>query len=562
MGINDPLSIATVQPMSIAKIDKKKHKKHKSSKKHKHSHDPPAADQNVIADLDQQKEGQSAKKAKKEKKHKSAKKHKHGHGAPEADKNLIAEPALTNEGDPAKTAKKKTRKSNKYELHKESSHKRSSSVVASEEADQSSVPATLAEKDQTRTSPLASSAPAQSTTPQKRKHNSDEDSEDSEDEENNKVTTDGETKKTGEKTYETYLYADRLTPFWHTEYVGDVDPRIKYAKNVVLSLPKVHQNYFISDSESETDSEDDYSKEPEVEWHRSTTQQYKVRKMVQEGKWKVQQGVWFEDERIRLEKRLKKIGRRHGLSLEDLRQYVFGEKRSKHMKFWQQVAKPFPDRDLRGIIKKVKETYFEGNYGGRFTKEEDEKLMLAVAKYGNKFKAMEKELGRSHDILRLRYQALREKELIKGKNPKKGTWSPEEEKNLVEVIEEYRKKFGEKISWEYVVNKLDVYRTPEQARRKWHSNRPSSVKSSEELRKIPLTLEDQLALFERMKAQGWKREADVRWTAMATENFSKERVKTCYIKARITIPGFEKMNLPDILDRLIKTRRAMVESLK
>lgn len=128
------------------------------------------------------------------------------------------------------------------------------------------------------------------------------------DEEENEVEDRNNDKQKKKKKYRTTNH--RLIPMMHAVYDSDVDAKVQYdRRRVRQSNHKVNPDFFISDSESDTDSDASYSHEPDLPWHRSIDRHAKIREKVAKEGWNVKTGKWSADERLKLEKRIKKICR-------------------------------------------------------------------------------------------------------------------------------------------------------------------------------------------------------------------------------------------------------------
>ncbi|KAI9497968.1 Myb-like DNA-binding domain-containing protein [Zychaea mexicana] len=361
------------------------------------------------------------------------------------------------------------------------------------------------------------------------------------------------------------LTHNRILPTLHYVYDDGVDMKTQIKdRRMVIATVKVNRDYYISDSDEESDSDDDGS--PEYPWHEKMTDRKQLKAKVDSGEWKVKMGRFTIEELIKLEKRIKKIGRRENLTLEQLRETILAENFKANSKFWHRIVKVFPDRSLTQIYNHTKECYHVDAYKVQWTKEEDEKLLELVKQYDNHFSKIAKEMDRTRKACHDRYRTL------KNKSTRRRGWTKDEMEKLDKAVKEYTQKHGKDISWEYIAKTyFDGERNQLQIRKKWDSMQHTSHEAHEpsaadvvivRTRK-DVTVQAQLMLFEQMQNMGWRSENAIDYNKVNTDKFkiNKETARKTYYKMRDSISGCEKMKFPEIIDRLVTTRRAMVESL-
>ncbi|KAI9263418.1 hypothetical protein BDA99DRAFT_605045 [Phascolomyces articulosus] len=358
------------------------------------------------------------------------------------------------------------------------------------------------------------------------------------------------------------LTQNRILPHLHFVYEDTVDKKsqIKNRRMIHADI-KVNRDYYISDSDEESDSDDDYSGAPLCEWHRKVyINPEKIKSKVKNGEWNIKTGKFSVEELIKLEKRIKKIGRRENLTLEQLRETVLAENHKPHMKFWYQVVKAFPDRSLSQIYHHTKTGYHEDAYKGRWTAEQDEELLDLAKKFDSKFIKVAEKLNRTRQACSDRYRQLT------NKPTQRKNWTKDELGILEKAVKEYTEKHGKSISWEYIANNYFAdKRNPLQIRKKWESIGTTFDSADTVVRNMKdVTIQVQLKLFEQMQKMGWKAEDDIDYNKVNSDDFkiNKETARRTYYKMRDSLHDCDKMKYPEIIDRLVTTRRAMVESLK
>ncbi|KAG0191846.1 RNA polymerase I enhancer binding protein [Apophysomyces sp. BC1034] len=325
-----------------------------------------------------------------------------------------------------------------------------------------------------------------------------------------------------------HIQVHRLNRFLHREYSTDVDAKKRFKRRLVDHNKKIDPDFFISDSESDSDSDASYNGEPELEWHRKIENHAIIRKKTEENGWPIQTGPWNQNDLLRLEKRIKKLARRQDMSLEMFREKILEDKPGKHLEFWWKVARAFPDRALYPIVRHAVKAYNSYNYIGRWTKEDDKKLMNLVELHGTNFQEVAEHIDRHPAACQARHAVLKRKNDLAGQR-----WTNEEVDKLIATVEEYKAQYGPDISYEYIAQKGSAISTV-------YKKDPTLA-----LAKKSIDLKTQLQLLERIKKGGWEDECQIRFSALQDDEFylSGPRCRSQYYVLRNTLPGFEKMKL-------------------
>ncbi|CAO3631916.1 unnamed protein product [Cunninghamella echinulata] len=351
------------------------------------------------------------------------------------------------------------------------------------------------------------------------------------------------------------IYSNNRLQSTNTFRNKDRDEKIEYKTRFIDEADKynIQHDFFVSDSESDTDSNDSYSGEAPP-WHRTIDSYYYTRRKVEENGWDLNlKKSLTKEELIRLEKRVKKICRREGLSKNDFHDLVFDSARN-HKLFWRKVAKVFPDRPLTILIDRSRLAYNKYRYKNlSFTKKEDEQLIEYVKLYGKDFKKIQDLMQRGIPELQERYNILLKgtNNSNKEKNRDKKEWTENEKEKLYELVKESRQS-GWK-SWDSIASILGENHSGHSCQLQWERrNNPKQ-----------LGLHDKLKIILTLKKFGYKSETDIRMTKIADElGIPRSRIKDFYLKTRSTIDGYEKKTLPEILLLLEKRIRTMLKSME
>ncbi|CAO3686173.1 unnamed protein product [Rhizopus stolonifer] len=198
-------------------------------------------------------------------------------------------------------------------------------------------------------------------------------------------------------------------------------------------VPTVNTNFFISDSESETDSGDDYDSDSFPVWHKSFG--YKKESDVD---WPKKRKFGYSDN-LKLEKRVKKICRRENISFSRIQEIFCDEKPSKHRKLFQKIARPFPNVTIRAIAGHCKEAYHPNKNNTVWTEEDVKKLNELVKFYGRNIKNISKDMNRTaSDIKSFMSKHLK----VDKKKVVLGRWKKEEDEMLAKGASELISKNG------------------------------------------------------------------------------------------------------------------------
>ncbi|KAI8082993.1 uncharacterized protein BX664DRAFT_339571 [Halteromyces radiatus] len=312
----------------------------------------------------------------------------------------------------------------------------------------------------------------------------------------------------------------------------------------------IHHDFFISDSESDTDSNDSYSEEL-LPWHAICLDTSRLRKKVGETNWKVNSNPITRAEEIRLEKRIKKICRRQNYGLEDF-QGILAAGYGSHRRLWQMILKPFPDRAAKMVIEWCNRKYNKYGYSGQpWTDEMTKQLKEYLKIYGRRYGVIEEKMKRPRDEIKQRALALKDKN--KKHEAIGSPWSEEEKEKLIQVITETRQKGW--TSFKDIAKRYFPTRTAAQCNTQWQKRNAN---------KTGLSIDDKLAVIQQMKKTKLKAERDLKFEEIANELGVgiSSTLRSFYIKIRSTIPKYETMNLPDTLNILEKRLIQMKHSLE
>ncbi|KAK9807939.1 hypothetical protein WJX73_004975 [Symbiochloris irregularis] len=149
----------------------------------------------------------------------------------------------------------------------------------------------------------------------------------------------------------------------------------------------------------------------------------------------VKHGRFSEDEKETLRQAAQDFASQHGLSGDDL-SWLFStrglEHGSKARGAWQAIAAALPHRKYKAVYSAGTRMLHEGNYQGKWTLEDEARLLELVQEKGRRWKDIGAALNRLPEGCRDKH-----KEISLGQAKKKGAWSAEETSALRAAVHGY-----------------------------------------------------------------------------------------------------------------------------
>ncbi|KAI9028118.1 hypothetical protein CLU79DRAFT_737837 [Phycomyces nitens] len=271
----------------------------------------------------------------------------------------------------------------------------------------------------------------------------------------------------------------------------------------------------------------------------------KADRMTETGKWDVKWGTWAKDEVLMMEKRVKKLCRRNGMSMDKLRHFLETSEPEDNIEFWWKIAKKFPDRTLFHIVKLVNRIYCKKNYKGRWTSEEDKELLNLFGIYGPNFKEIEQNINRSAEMCAQRVRILKHKSGTEGQR-----WTDAETDLLIKAIQREKMVSDGRVSFEHISQMVfKGKRSPTQCSARWSAIRSSYKEGTLEKQSLtgntPEAFRAQIMLLERLKKQKCTHEIKLDFSKVQDKEYHVNRLlsRKFYFKARTALPNFEKRSL-------------------
>jgi len=144
-------------------------------------------------------------------------------------------------------------------------------------------------------------------------------------------------------------------------------------------------------------------------------------------------GTFSLDERFAIDKALQDYCRVHSMTMEELKDRVWGNNRRKD-EFWDSICSAVPNRSRASVYKHVRRSCHIFQQRAKWTAEEDAELAELVKAKGNKWKDIGEAMGRMGEDCRDRYR-----NYVKCGNSR-GTdrWAEEEEELLKRTVREHK----------------------------------------------------------------------------------------------------------------------------
>ncbi|CAO3683714.1 unnamed protein product [Rhizopus microsporus] len=315
-------------------------------------------------------------------------------------------------------------------------------------------------------------------------------------------------------------------------------------------VPTVHQDFFISDSDSDTDSNDDYNSDSFPEWQRS----FKNRP-ANASHWPRARRFGYSDN-LKLEKRIKKICRRENISFQQVQEIFASDRPSAHLKFFQKIARPFPNVSLKSLAMHCRDAYHPKRDNTPWTGEEVKKLNELVKVYGANPKKLSEHLNRTPLDISRYMNRNRTNDISK---VSRGRWTKEEDELLAKAVAKQLATGDGKLRAIDIEPLFNSKKTKEQIHNRYKRIRHRIKPDGTLMEDRKATVIEELEYLEKLKEQvvNNKLQEESQLNLLKDSGFVTAQF---YYKRRARIPGFEKMKVLDILNILIEQQKRIVES--
>ncbi|ORE03218.1 hypothetical protein BCV72DRAFT_296621 [Rhizopus microsporus var. microsporus] len=347
------------------------------------------------------------------------------------------------------------------------------------------------------------------------------------------------------------LKSNRICSRRTLEYNKDASAADNYkGKASSAFVPTVHQNFFISDSDSDTDSNDDYGSDSFPEWQRSFKN-----KPANASHWPKTRRFGYSDN-LKLEKRIKKICRRENISFQQVQEIFASDRPSAHLKFFQKIARPFPNISLKSLAMHCRDAYHPKRDNTPWTDEEVKKLNELVKVYGANPKKLSEYLNRTPLDISRYMNRNRANDISK---VSRGRWTKEDDELLAKAVAKQLATGDGKLRALDIEPLFNSKKTKEQIHNRYKRIRHRIKPDGTLMEDRKATVIEELEYLEKLKEQvvNNKLQEESQLNLLKDSGFVTAQF---YYKRRARIPGFEKMKVLDILNILIDQQKRIVES--
>ncbi|KIJ57085.1 hypothetical protein M422DRAFT_149509 [Sphaerobolus stellatus SS14] len=216
-------------------------------------------------------------------------------------------------------------------------------------------------------------------------------------------------------------------------------------------------------------------------------------------------------------------------------------KQEMHNQFWFEIASAVPGRPLISIYHHVQRTHNPLKLQGKWTSEEDTKLIQAVKNLGAAWTQISDCVGRAASDCRDRW---RNHLAIRG-TKRTGKWTKEEEDKLIRIVLEVTGEQGnidDGIFWGEVSKRMGEQRGRQQCRIKWTDSLSSTIKTGGDSPRW--TRQDAHILVQRLAALDIKDDSEIDWKKIPDETWnlwSVHILQRRYRTMKNAIKGYEQM---------------------
>ncbi|GAN04437.1 hypothetical protein MAM1_0063d03897 [Mucor ambiguus] len=345
-----------------------------------------------------------------------------------------------------------------------------------------------------------------------------------------------------------HLVGNRLAFRRRAEYDNTKPAAVNLSKRLNDSfLPNVQEDIFVSDSDSEPDSGVDYNTFEFPTWQRTLTWNRKP----EDDPWPKQRKFGYSD-KLKLEKRIKKICKRENMTFHEAQEIFSSGRRKEHIKFFQKIAAVFPNIPLYLLVKRLKETYHIKRNSAPWSKEEIKQLEGLLKIHGNNAELLSTMMNRSPKNINDFIFNHKSTKMASAK------WTPEEDELLAKVMAKQKKNAAGRVSF-LAAEPFFPDRSQKQIYARYYNIRHRIQPDGTLVAARPATAVEELEYLKRLLEQV----NDYGLIEESQLDYAKERgfVKpSFYLNSRANIKGFEKMPIKDILTELIRRQERIVES--
>jgi len=214
------------------------------------------------------------------------------------------------------------------------------------------------------------------------------------------------------------------------------------------------------------------------------------------------------------------------------------------------VAQALPNRSKSAIYEHCKRV-FTPAVEGPWTADEEKSLLELIDEFGTKWQEIAKILGRTGRGVQAKYRDM---------SRNVGKFTPEEDDLLIQLVQELHpgpKPPHKNIMWHAIAKRLG--RTERACRERYYSTLYAQLISG--YQRNPFTDDDDQELMRKIYEQGAEDESEVNWDLVATPKFHAAKCRKRFNELVRRIPGYHTKSLDDLLTTCVEIYRAKNEEL-
>ena len=274
-------------------------------------------------------------------------------------------------------------------------------------------------------------------------------------------------------------------------------------------------------------------------------------------------GKFSAIEAQQIKEAVENYARNNSMTVEQVRdELIHSSERRKDQKFFSEMAAAVPLRPVIAVYHYIRRAFHPNQKMGDWTSEQDSALKDAVIRLGPKWEKVAPEVGRAASDCRDRYR----NHIHHRDRRKSGTWTKEEEDELIRIITSLTNKEAKdlkaegEIFWVSVSEKMQGTRSPQQCRIKWLDSLMNRLRNEGENSRW--SSQDAFILVHKVDSMGvrddteidWKRLPDPDWNAWSAHVLQRR-----WLTLKRAVKGYEDMTHQEIMD-ILRTKFAQLPS--
>ncbi|KAJ7129498.1 hypothetical protein C8R44DRAFT_614346 [Mycena epipterygia] len=250
-----------------------------------------------------------------------------------------------------------------------------------------------------------------------------------------------------------------------------------------------------------------------------------------------------------------------GLTEEDINSIIFPrDEKQKDAAFWSEISFALSQRPIIAVYHYVRRAHHPMKQQGKWTPEEDARLVQAVTSLGQQWEKVAALVGRMATDCRDRYR----NHIVDREKRVAGVWSSAEEDELTRIVTEMQKgkDLDNDVFWSKVTDLMGGSRSRQQCRIKWTDS--LSKKYKNEGQNPRWSGRDAYILIQKIDALNVRDDTEINWRSLLDSQWnlwSAHILQRRWLTMKKGIKGFEDMTHPEIMD-ILRVKNAEAPHVK